>query len=597
MGYRLNGLATKMIVKNRKGEELDITELISSVIIQGDYKQGARRLDCSYIASSKDNGIPNAEIQEYDSIYFYNENKLVFTGTIYELSKDSSTNEITFYAYDNGIVLLKIKDTFNFNNVSITEIVNTIIKKYNIPCESFIKSDLKIDKIFFNQSLYDILMSIYTTLSKTTGKKYMIEWPNYKMKIVEKGQVVLDYGFVESENLINSSYTINLDNVINRVVIVDENYNYVKEVNDKESMQLYATFQDAIKQSEGEDATEEAKSRLKGPERKCTLSGFGDYTCITGRAVKVKDSYTGLVGLFYIDADTHKWENGIYTIDLELNFQNLMNEVDKSEVETEESSSSGSSNGKTSTTVTGGKEVNAEFTAYYPANDTMQGGFYDAMGNRLDPSKLTCACPKEVPFGTKIQVKGTGTSRDSLVYTCTDRGGAIKIVNGVYKIDLLMSTKAEAYAFGRRKGKAVIGVEVSTTKGGSSSSSSTATGIGAKLVEEAKKHLGKRYVWGATGPNTFDCSGLTQYCHKKLGINIPRTSLAQSKSGKLVSKSDLQVGDLIFWKTTSAPVGHVGMYVGNGQFIHAPNSRSVVKIDSLSNSYYASRYVNARRYY
>lgn len=583
----INTVTTKMIVKNRSGDLLDISELVSSVTIQGDYTQGARRLDCSYMASSLDSAVPVAQIQEYNSIYFYQDNKVIFMGTIYEISKDSSNNLITFYAYDNGVVTLKNKATYNFNNVSVTEIINTIIKKYNIPCESFIKSDLKIDKIFFNQSLYDIIMSVYTILAKSTGKKYMLEWTTEgKMRIVEKGKIVLDFGFNENENLINSSYTINIDNVVNKVVIVDENYNYVKEVKDDESIKLYNVFKEYIKQGENEDATEEAKSKLKGAEKRCTLSGFGDYTCITGRAVKVKDSYTGLIGLFYIDADTHTWENGVYNIDLELNFQNIMNEVDKSENETEETSNS------SNVSVSGGKEVDAEFTAYYPANDTMQGGFYDAMGNRLDPGKLTCACPKEVPFNTKIQVKGTGTSRDNLVYTCTDRGGAIKVVNGVYKIDLLMSTKAEAYAFGRRKGKALIGVTVS-----SSGTSSSGTGIGAKLVEEAKKHLGKKYVWGATGPNTFDCSGLTQYCHKKLGINIPRTSLEQSKSGKLVSKSNLQVGDLIFWKTTSAPVGHVGMYIGNNQFIHAPNSRSVVKIDNLNNSYYANKYVNARRYW
>ena len=69
MGYQLNGLATKMIVKNKKGEELDVSQLVTSVVIQGDYKQGARRLDCSYLASSKDNNIPNAEIQEYDAIF------------------------------------------------------------------------------------------------------------------------------------------------------------------------------------------------------------------------------------------------------------------------------------------------------------------------------------------------------------------------------------------------------------------------------------------------------------------------------------------------------------------------------------------------
>lgn len=583
----INTVATKMIVKNRSGDLLDISELVSSITIQGDYTQGARRLDCSYMASSLDSAVPVAQIQEYNSIYFYQDNKIVFMGTIYEISKDSSNNLITFYAYDNGVVTLKNKATYNFNNATVTEIINTIIKKYNIPCESFIKSDLKIDKIFFNQSLYDIIMSVYTILAKSTGKKYMLEWTNEgKMRIVEKGKIVLDFGFNENENLINSSYTINIDNVVNKVVIVDENYNYIKEIKDEENIKLYNVFKEYIKQGEGEDATEEAKSKLKGVERRCSLSGFGDYTCITGRAVKVKDSYTGLTGLFYIDSDTHKWENGVYNIDLELNFQNIMNEVDKSETEKEESLSS------SNTTVTGGKEVDAEFTAYYPANDTMQGGFYDAMGNRLDPSKLTCACPKEVPFKTKIQVKGTGTSRDNLVYTCTDRGGAIKIVNGVYKIDLLMATKAEAYAFGRRKGKALIGVEIS-----SSSSSSSANSIGSKLVAEAKKHLGKKYVWGATGPNTFDCSGLTQYVFKQLGIKIPRTSLEQSRSGKLVSKSNLQIGDLIFWKTTSAPVGHVGMYIGNGQFIHAPNSRSVVKIDNLSNSYYASKYVNARRYW
>lgn len=580
---------TKVIVRNNNNEKLDISDLVSKVTIQGDYTQGARRLDCSYVASLLDSNIPIAQIQEFNYMYFYQDNKLVFRGTIYEISKDSSNNLITFYAYDEGVRTLKAKATYNFVDKTVTEIVNIIVKEFNIPCESFIKSDIKVTKIFFGQTLYDIFMSIYTIVSQSTGKKYMLEWTtDGKMRIVEKGIITLDVSFEEGYNLMSSSYTINLDNIVNRVAICDESYNYIKEVRDEETIKLYGIFQDIVKQTNGSDATEEAKAKLKGVEKKCTLSGFGDYTCITGRGVKVKDTYTGLIGLFYIDADTHTWENGIYSIDLELNFKNIMNEMDKSEAEitnTDEVKQEG-------TTVVGGKEVDAEFTAYYPYNDSMQGGYYDAQGNKLDPKKLTCAAPKELAFGTKIQVKGTGTSRDNLVYKVTDRGGAIKIVNGVYKFDLLMATKEECLAFGRRKGKAVIGVDVINA-----TVSESANTIGAKLVAEAKKHLGKKYVWGATGPNTFDCSGLTQYCHKKLGISIPRTSLAQSNSGKSVSKSNLQMGDLIFWKTTSAKVGHVGMYVGNGQFIHAPNSRSVVKIDSLSNSYYSSRYVNARRYW
>lgn len=585
----INAINTKVIVINNNNEYLDITQLVAKVTIKGDYTQGARRLDCSYIASNLDSLIDKAEIQEFNFMYFYQDNKLIFMGTIYEISKDSSNNLITFYAYDEGVRTLKAKATYNFVDKSVTEIVNIITKEFNIPVQSFIKSDLKITKIFFGQTLYDIFMSIYTILAKSTGKKYMLEWTTEgKMQIVEKGIITLDLSFEEGYNLIDTSYTINLDNIVNRVAICDESYNYIKEVRDEETIKLYGVFQDIVKQTNGSDATEEAKSKLKGVERRCSLSGFGDYTCISGRGVKVKDTYTGLVGLFYIDADIHTWENGVYSIDLELNFQNIMNEMDKSEQEVEEKN-----NVTTQSTVVGGKEVNAEFTAYYPYNDKLQGGYYDAQGNKLNPKNLTCAGPKSIAFGTKIQVKNTGTSRDNIVYKVTDRGGAIVVKpDGTYRFDLLMATKEEAYAFGRRKGKAIIGVDV--IKNTVSSSANT---IGGKLVEEAKKHLGKKYVWGATGPNTFDCSGLTMYCHKKLGISIPRTSLEQSRKGQSVSKSKLQLGDLVFFKTTSAPVGHVGMYIGDGKFIHAPNPRTVVKIDSLSSSYYSSRYVNARRYW
>jgi cell wall-associated NlpC family hydrolase len=208
------------------------------------------------------------------------------------------------------------------------------------------------------------------------------------------------------------------------------------------------------------------------------LSGFGDTTCITGHGVQVKDTHTGLVGLFYIDSDTHTWEGGNYTIDLELNFKNIMNEVTAGQDEQKETSSSSSDSSSSS-----------------------------------------------------------------------------------------------------------------------SSSNSSSNSTGEKLVNLAKSKLGCKYVYGATGPNTFDCSGLTQWCHKQLGITIPRTSLAQSKSGTLVNKSDLQVGDLVFFKTTSAEVGHVGIYIGNDEFIHAPNKSKPVKVDSLNSSYYSSRYVRARRYW
>ena len=120
-----------------------------------------------------------------------------------------------------------------------------------------------------------------------------------------------------------------------------------------------------------------------------------------------------------------------------------------------------------------------------------------------------------------------------------------------------------------------------------------------KVISYAKKFLGKPYVWGAQGPNGFDCSGFTYYVFKNsAGITLPRTSSMQSKFGKYVSKSELRAGDLIFFDTVgpnNGAVTHVGIYIGGGQFIHAASGQGKVVINNLNSSYYVNAYVNARR--
>jgi cell wall-associated NlpC family hydrolase len=119
-----------------------------------------------------------------------------------------------------------------------------------------------------------------------------------------------------------------------------------------------------------------------------------------------------------------------------------------------------------------------------------------------------------------------------------------------------------------------------------------------KIIQLAKQKLGRKYVWGAVGQQgTFDCSGFTSYVFKKNGINIPRTSINQSKFGKYISRANLKKGDLIFFdtsKTRKGYVNHVGIYLGNGKFIHASSSQKKVVVSRLS-KFYAKRYVGARR--
>ncbi|EMJ5511677.1 C40 family peptidase [Clostridioides difficile] len=499
-------------------------------------------------------------------------------------SKDSSSNEISFVSKDMGFLLTQSEVSYNFKDKLVEDIAKQVFAENRLSVGTIAKTNVKYTKMFIGVNGYDTIMSAYTEASKKTKKKYMIEANLDKFNVIEKGTVTLSVMFEEGFNIINTTFSESMENVKNKVIVVDQYGSKISEKIDNEIFkEVNVIMQKVIQQQENQDV--DIDSEFNGIEKSCSLKGYGDVSCITGRGVKVKDSYTKLVGLFYIDTDKHTWQNGEYQIELELNFQNIMDEKTAGQDEQKEESSDLTGEGTLN-----GREVKAEFTAYYPSNNPLEGGYYQAMDNkRLVPSNNTCAAPSKLKFKTKIQAKCPGSKIDSKTYTVTDRGGAIDLKNGVYRIDILMSSEKECNDFGRRKGSIIIGDGTGYTN---------ATGKAKELISIAKSKLGCKYVWGATGPNTFDCSGFTQWCYKKIGINIPRVSRDQGKAGKAVSKGSLQPGDLVFFSSKGAngAIDHVGMFVGNGEFIHSPHTGDVVKISKLSGSYYAKNYVTARRF-
>ena len=131
--------------------------------------------------------------------------------------------------------------------------------------------------------------------------------------------------------------------------------------------------------------------------------------------------------------------------------------------------------------------------------------------------------------------------------------------------------------------------------------SSHPSNVRAKIVLYSKSLLGIRYRYGGSSKNGFDCSGFTSYVYRKIGINIERTANNQAKHGKYVPRNKLQPGDLIFFDTNGGEkkyINHVGIYIGNNNFIHASSSTKskVVKVSSLSNSFYSKAYVTGRSY-
>lgn len=202
----------------------------------------------------------------------------------------------------------------------------------------------------------------------------------------------------------------------------------------------------------------------------------------------------------------------------------------------------------------------------------------------------TCAFATKVTAKANVNVRAKA-SASSKVLTVMKKG-TVRTVRGTsgswYKI--VMNGKT-GYV---KKSYVAVGNTLNENEGSSESTSA----FGTKVVSLAKKQLGKPYVWGATGPNSFDCSGLCQYVYKKCGKNIPRVASDQYKSSKKVSKSKLQAGDLVFFSSYvgGTSVGHVGIYIGNNKMIHAANSNVGVVTTDLNSNYYKTHYVGAGRY-
>jgi len=230
----------------------------------------------------------------------------------------------------------------------------------------------------------------------------------------------------------------------------------------------------------------------------------------------------------------------------------------------------------------------------------------------LLPRPVSAASPIEASYHQRVEATGTGRTvslvrygayRDSLIIGCLENGTKLTVLDATrdyYRIDCydLKGYIAKSQVVQKDDGEYYVNCTEGSAETTSLPSYSTQDGLSLRgsIREVAMQYIGVPYVSGGTTPYGFDCSGFTQYVFRKLGIELERTVAGQLQSGIVIDKEDLQCGDLIFFQNTTGWghfASHIGIYIGNGQLIHA-GSRGIAVV-YLEQAYYTYHFMCARR--
>lgn len=616
----------ELIVHIRGGKFYKLSSVLSSVVWSGDIKSPSRTLEFSFLQAVNDAKVQQLGIVEGSTCCFYVGGKEIFRGTIIDIDKSNSNNEISMTAHDIGFLLAKDQVNYNFVNKTACDIAKEVFKGKDkqppLKWGKIAPAGTKITKMFIGATRYDTIMSAYTAHSKADKdhKKYMVEVDLDKFNIIEKGVTKLKIMFEEEQNLEVATYKVSMENIVSRVVVVDEKGNKIKESLNAELRKLYQYISKVIEQKKDKAITdEEIKAEFKKPERSCSLSGYGDISCKCGYKVQVKDSFTGLIGEFYIDKDKHTWSGGKYTVDLELNFDNIMDEKNAGKDETKETTSDsagGSGAGDWGHGITEdmlNKILKGELAGQAATIIKWCNAFKINPLYFVIQAKIECGQNID-SYNARVRHNYGGITKDPefpnmgkyAKYPSKEKGIermcrliSVKYLNewNIRDVDRIIAKWAPAsdgndvqgyirqmkntykQVTGKTWDNSMLGTGVKSVEdayrnlnsGGASGVSGTLTPKQEAILRTAESMVGKgRYTWGGKTIYASDCSGFVMCCHRAAGISIGGSTAAQLHDGKKIpSLAQALPGDIIITQSSASGSGrHVVLYIGNGMQIH-----------------------------
>lgn len=301
----------------------DLSKYYNKVTWSGDDDSVSRKLDFGLIVSGTDKNLPKISVQLGDEISFQDDKgTVVFKGILVDKNKSITSNIMECTALDELYISKESEGTFDFENKTPADIAKKVFGSIGLTCGK-LESGSPITRKFDIEKIYDMAYTAYYMEYEKTGKPYIIRMNNGKVEAIKKGEIFTQYVLDARSTLIDSKYGESSKDATAKVKVFDTEGKEKGEVSGEVAKGIVKIY----REEKDEDGMKRAKGEVKGIERTANIRCFGDLTLITGNAVMVKETFTGLNGKFFIKADTHTFENNYHVCELELTYKNLMNDI------------------------------------------------------------------------------------------------------------------------------------------------------------------------------------------------------------------------------------------------------------------------------
>lgn len=306
------------------GSLRDVTQLVQSITWSGSLRQTARQLSVR-LAVPRDGSVEPPTLAEGAALIFQGEGGPLFTGQLVTATTSTQSSVGDLSALDGGRFLAGNDGWYRFDNVTAEGAARIAASDFGIPTGRLAATGVMLRRKFPGVALDKIITTMYSLAGEQTGKRYLLRFSGSgAMEVIEKAETAS----LEVAQTMGVTNTWNITNLCNSVAIYTKEGRLVRKVEDGGSQTLNGRLEHAITQQDKEDAGPEAQAWLTdhGLQQNLTVEVLDPpISLITGEAVILRDTGSGVSGLFWVDGDTHSWKNKIHTGKFKLNFRNMMN--------------------------------------------------------------------------------------------------------------------------------------------------------------------------------------------------------------------------------------------------------------------------------